>query len=571
MNIHKNLTIALIALSYTIAFIALQSTEFFLAPFRESQTAISIYYLINNFSSILNYQTPIFGYPWLVPFEFPLYQFIVSLFSTQDPDSIRLVGRLLSFVFFFFSIFYVWKYIFKYLGFTKYDRYFLYLFIFSSPIYFNFSFAVMIESFVFLNSSIFLLLSIRYIYDKKIKFLFYASLFSTIAAIVKITTWFVFGTFAGIFLIGSVFYKNFNITKALLAIFLIVFVPLFFGIYWTDYSDNIKDLNVLTSKLTSSAVQEWTIGNFKQKLSLTSWILVLLKLFILVFGISIFLLIPFLVKNSSIKNLDRKLILIAVSSFITVLFSLIIFLNLYLSHDYYFYANGIFLIIFIYCFIKQSRYSPNSKKLLHLCVFISLISSNIYFHAKKSYEVPSDANAVYLLQNLNNKGGVVIFGHSYSSVIPFESKRKALMLDNNYKSEDLNYIANLNSHISWSAFIINHPKYENDAQLFMNMIGFEGNFKYQYSHLGVLYTSKEINDAHTLVSYQAIVDSASKLFKHSDNLRNGYLKFSFYEDNNFFQLGYCRGSTLFMLKLFPIKIYRIDNYCTSSSDSMDSN
>ena len=118
---YKNLITILITISYISAFIALQGTEFFFAPFRESQTAISIYYLINNYGSILNYQTPIFGYPWLVPFEFPFYQFIVSLFAVQDPDSIRLVGRFLSFIFFLLSIFYVWKYIFKYLGFTKYE------------------------------------------------------------------------------------------------------------------------------------------------------------------------------------------------------------------------------------------------------------------------------------------------------------------------------------------------------------------------------------------------------------------------------------------------------------------
>ena len=45
--------------------------------FRQTQTAITSYYLFTDGISF-KYMTPILGQPWSVPFEFPLYQFIVS-------------------------------------------------------------------------------------------------------------------------------------------------------------------------------------------------------------------------------------------------------------------------------------------------------------------------------------------------------------------------------------------------------------------------------------------------------------------------------------------------------------
>jgi len=48
--------------------------------FRQTQTAISAYWLIQGtgWSHWLNYETPIFGSPWQIPLEFPLFQWLVA-------------------------------------------------------------------------------------------------------------------------------------------------------------------------------------------------------------------------------------------------------------------------------------------------------------------------------------------------------------------------------------------------------------------------------------------------------------------------------------------------------------
>ena len=46
--------------------------------FRQTQTAITSYYFIQD-GFKLAYETPAVGYPWSIPFEFPIFQALVAL------------------------------------------------------------------------------------------------------------------------------------------------------------------------------------------------------------------------------------------------------------------------------------------------------------------------------------------------------------------------------------------------------------------------------------------------------------------------------------------------------------
>ena len=65
--------------------------------FRQTQTAISVFWLLRG-SPWLNYWTPVLGPPWSIPFEFPLFQWIVALLARMgvglDP-----AGRCVSWAF----------------------------------------------------------------------------------------------------------------------------------------------------------------------------------------------------------------------------------------------------------------------------------------------------------------------------------------------------------------------------------------------------------------------------------------------------------------------------------------
>ena len=65
--------------------------------FRQCETSISVYWMLHG-GPWLNYQTPVLGPPWSIPFEFPLFQWIVALLARMgvglDP-----AGRCISWAF----------------------------------------------------------------------------------------------------------------------------------------------------------------------------------------------------------------------------------------------------------------------------------------------------------------------------------------------------------------------------------------------------------------------------------------------------------------------------------------
>jgi hypothetical protein len=66
--------------------------------FRTAQTALSVPYMLSQ-GAWLNYLTPIFGEPWKVMLEFPLYQWCVALLSAPTGLSVDASGRIVSALF----------------------------------------------------------------------------------------------------------------------------------------------------------------------------------------------------------------------------------------------------------------------------------------------------------------------------------------------------------------------------------------------------------------------------------------------------------------------------------------
>src|SRR5580704_7828424 len=62
--------------------------------FRETQTASTVYWMLRG-GPWINYQTPVMGPPWTIPFEFPTFQWIVGCVASL-PISLDNAGRLVS-------------------------------------------------------------------------------------------------------------------------------------------------------------------------------------------------------------------------------------------------------------------------------------------------------------------------------------------------------------------------------------------------------------------------------------------------------------------------------------------
>ena len=67
--------------------------------FRQTQTALTALYLNPTIQGLLNYETPVLGSPWSLPFEFPFYQFLVYWIARLFWLPLDSAGRLLSVLF----------------------------------------------------------------------------------------------------------------------------------------------------------------------------------------------------------------------------------------------------------------------------------------------------------------------------------------------------------------------------------------------------------------------------------------------------------------------------------------
>src|SRR2546426_4626680 len=76
--------------------------------FRQTQTALTSYYLMQG-GPFLKYETPILGAPWSIPFEFPLYQWIVAEIAALFQTPLEQTGRFVSELFFGLSLLVLWE------------------------------------------------------------------------------------------------------------------------------------------------------------------------------------------------------------------------------------------------------------------------------------------------------------------------------------------------------------------------------------------------------------------------------------------------------------------------------
>lgn len=89
---------AIIALVLSIHYADQPILEFH--GFRQIQTAMTSYWIMRE-GWQLDYQTPVAGYPWSIPFEFPIYQSIVALVAYVGNFPLDPTGRFVSLAFLF--------------------------------------------------------------------------------------------------------------------------------------------------------------------------------------------------------------------------------------------------------------------------------------------------------------------------------------------------------------------------------------------------------------------------------------------------------------------------------------
>lgn len=415
--------------------------------FRQTQTALTSYWFIKDGFS-LAYLTPVGGAPWTIPFEFPLYQYIVSVISMLTGLDLGAVGRVTSFVFLALCVLPA-KSICKKLSFDNVVLYFFVAFLFSTPIYLFWGRTFMMETAALFFAVVAIDYFVSFVRTRAKLDAGLFVFFIVLSVLQKATTGFaVLAVMAFVFLFYEL-HKNSDLFKSITPqnVFwcLVLFaVPLAIGYGWTRYTDIVKVKSEFGTSITSAALSKWNWGTFDQRFSSklyedVLWGRVLKDNFSGFVGVLLVFAALFCSRSVILKRAIGVSLVLGLAPFL-------IFTNLHLIHNYYQSANVLFLVFALALAFGERLQANQQGKGWFFCIFLALMINNYiafangYFvNVKDTYTTGNSKDlgiASVLKHSLRSDQAFVAFGNDWSSALSYYSERKSFTVPSWFKGYD---------------------------------------------------------------------------------------------------------------------------------------
>ncbi len=394
--------------------------------FRQTQTAISTYYMVGR-PPTLAYETPVLGPPWSLPFEFPLYQWLVAGLVTLLGTPLEQTGRLVSVAFFLLSLIPA-NALLRRLRLATEHRLMVLALALVSPFYVFWSRTFLMESMALCFSLGYLAFAVACRDRPGFKPAIGVLVMGTLAALVKITT---FATcFLGVAVFLAYTASDRQARRRLWAQALLHAVPVVLALAWTHYADVVKERNQFGQWLTARALQEWNFGTVEQRLTPASWAAIGGRLGLMVGHLGMV--------GASFVGLffARRRWLEVGFCFLLALSGPLIFLNLHVVHEYYPYANGIYLVAAVGVALaalmeRGGVYRRCGLYLLAAVLVVSIGRYVQYFYPKQSLNRLQEVDVARTVQQVTRPQEILlIVGCDWSPEIPYYSRRRALMIPN---------------------------------------------------------------------------------------------------------------------------------------------
>jgi len=436
-----------VAFSVFFAFLYASQPPLDAHSFRQTQTALTAYWILQN-GFKLAYETPVAGPAWSIPFEFPIYQFLIATVSKFLNAPLDFVGRIVSYIFLILCLIPI-KSITRIIRLSESVFYIFVTILFSTPVYIYWGRTIMIET----TALFFAIAAIKYFIEFLIEGYSHQTLwlyiiFITLSVLQKATTGFpVLIVLTLIFIVNEVkkagSINRFVLSKQILLYLICFAIPAVIGITWVLYTDHVKSLNLFGLQITSSDLNKWNWGSLKQRLSYDLFVDVLWKrIFVTnlggIFGVAV-LLLSFYIK------FEYRIKVIIFISLVLGILPLFLFTNLHIIHDYYQSANLIFFVYAVSVALGGILVPSISirTKILVPSLFI-ILSSNyivvaiIYLPQAKAVftKINSRDYAIgeILKREVSPKDQFVAFGNDWSSSLAYISQRKSFTVPGWFKS-----------------------------------------------------------------------------------------------------------------------------------------
>lgn len=422
------------AVSLAVLLYGLNSPLTDLHSFRQSQTAISVYWMLHG-GPWLDYWTPVLGASWSAPFEFPLFQWIVAGLVEVTGIPLDPAGRLVSY---FWLICGLWPAArlcrdlrLPPLAFPVFA-----ILLLASPTYLFWGRAFMFETQALALSLFFLLLARRAVLGGSAVTTLLAAAAGALAMLTKITTVFPFALAVGAIALAELAKAQPLRARAAIALraALVVLPGLTLFALWNAHADALKAASPLASLLRSDAprVVAWNFGTFAERMS-SAMLYANLRAMADMFGIAASPLLILVAWALARARPERRILAVIAALLLLYLLPWLVLTNLHIVHDYYQTAIAWFAIAAVALAIGAVGERFGTPLALGLCVLVvaSQLARFATFQGRAMVALPEggrDLAIAALLKRETRPGEMILtYGLDWSALVPYYAERRARM------------------------------------------------------------------------------------------------------------------------------------------------
>jgi hypothetical protein len=388
--------------------------------FRQTQTAITTYWLLRG-GPWIDYETPVLGPPWSIPFELPLYQWTVAAFVRVTGLPLDPAGRVVSELFFLATLPACWL-VLRGLGIARRHRWPFLSLLVVSPLYVFWSRTFMIESAALCLAVAYAAAVLAWTARPSRARAGVALAVGALAAATKITT---FAGFAALAIL-VVPWRARRLGAAAM-----VGLPLLAGAAWHAHADAVKAANPIAAGfLTSDALGTWSFGTAAQRLAPDTWRTAFARTLRDVLGTPWVVVVAAL--GVAVARRRAGLFVGALGLFVG---PFLVFTNLHVVHDYYAYANGVFLVAAVAAAVLALLESGGGRRVAAVALLLAAAGCEIRAYLRdvrprqtRAVQSPRDSELGRLVRARTRPGDVlVVYGEDWSPVLPYYLERRAIM------------------------------------------------------------------------------------------------------------------------------------------------